>query len=890
LLAYYPFDNDFKDKSGNNFNGKATGAVLVGADNKACFFNGGNSLIEVSGVEPLNTVKQLTISCWVNAFSAKQWDAWISKANDNRNNSQWRLGFSDRCANQAEITIFNTGWENYNADFKFELKKWYHLVYLINNAGHKVSVYINGKSIKTFSIGEIKSSQGPLLLGYQGDDRTYYNGLLDETLIYNRLLTEDEIQRLYNNFRNTEKADVNRIKAESRFSYTSKLQISDDKLDSLDMLMWNKVHSNSLAGVEYLIADKNKVIHHQAIGYRDIDKPDTLQKNSLFRIACTARPFTVVSVLMLAEKGLLSLNDPVSKFIPEFREMKVLSNDSSKKIINAKREITIFDLLTGQSGIGYLPEYYQTAGVFTNSKTLKDVVLKISAMPLVHQPGEGYQYGFTTVPDYVVEVVSKKPFNEFIKNNLFLPLEMYDTDYYVPKEKKDRLTSIYSFDYNEGKLKLLEKAENSKNIDTTTPLHTISFVSTTSDYLKFAQMLLNKGKYKDKTILSEKSVELMTSNQLPDVLLGTDPNVSNRGWGMFGWVANENSWDFPDGTYGKDGGNWTSLFWMDKKNELIGIIFLQTNNNYSVIPDFYKMVYQNNDLYGDYLGQTPPGDTPAVFAPGIVSTIYMEHSSLAVSPDGNEIFWMVRPGPEIDRSLYNPDTWISSKTLRRIENRWTSPTGSPYGGEPAFSPDGKRLFFTAIINNNKPGGPYFVEKQGDAWSEPKNIELVERFPELKSVHSPTITRDGTLYFSADTLGKGMLKDHVIYRSKPVNDKYTKLERLPRCINQSLCWNYSPFIAPDESYLIFSSSRPDSPDNYDYGDLYVSFHNINEDTWTEPVNLGEPINTPGQESSPGLSPDGKYLFYTGTVAGRQADIFWVSSKVIDRLRNIYHKIK
>jgi hypothetical protein len=298
---------------------------------------------------------------------------------------------------------------------------------------------------------------------------------------------------------------------------------------------------------------------------------------------------------------------------------------------------------------------------------------------------------------------------------------------------------------------------------------------------------------------------------------------------------------------------------------------------------------QFSDLYGDYLGQTPPGDTPAVFAPGIISTIFMEHSTLAISPDGNEIFWMVRPGPGIDTSLYNPATWISSKTMQRIGNRWTMPMASPYGGQPAFSPDGKRLFFTSLMHYDKPGGPYFVEKQGDAWSEPENIGLVELFPELKSVHGPTITCDGTLYFSADTAGKGMLKDHVIYRVLLVNDKYTRLERLPDCINRPFCWNYAPFIAPDDSYLIFASRRPDSPDNYDYGDLHISFHN-NKDIWSEPVNLGEPINTPGQESSPGISPDGKYLFYTSTVAGRQADIFWVSSKIIDKLRGSKNKPK
>jgi CubicO group peptidase (beta-lactamase class C family) len=105
-------------------------------------------------------------------------------------------------------------------------------------------------------------------------------------------------------------------------------------------------------------------------------------------------------------------------------------------------------------------------------------------------------------------------------------------------------------------------------------------------------MLLNKDMWKDKRILSEKSVELMTSNHLPDWLVGTEPSISNRGWGMGVWVANGNTKNiFPKGTYGKEGGNYTTLFWVDKRNELKGIIFLQTNESFSVIPDFIKMVY-----------------------------------------------------------------------------------------------------------------------------------------------------------------------------------------------------------------------------------------------------------------------------------------------------------
>ena len=215
-------------------------------------------------------------------------------------------------------------------------------------------------------------------------------------------------------------------------------------------------------------------------------------------------------------------------------------------------------------------------------------------MPLTHQPGEGFQYGIASeVLAYLVEVVSKTQFNVFLKQNLFYPLEMYDTDYYVPENKRNRFVSSYAFIEKEKKLQLEESAEDSKYIKEITFFSGGSgIVSTPTDYLKFARMLLNKGMYKDKKIISEKSVELMTSNHLPDWLVGTEPSISNRGWGMGVWVANGNTKNiFPKSTYGKEGGNYTTLFWVDKRNELIGIIFLQTNETFSVIPDFIKMVY-----------------------------------------------------------------------------------------------------------------------------------------------------------------------------------------------------------------------------------------------------------------------------------------------------------
>lgn len=372
----------------------------------------------------------------------------------------------------------------------------------------------------------------------------------------------------------------------------SKLRISPSQLDSIDIFMQNKVNSNSLAGVEYLIANKSEIIHHQAIGFRDIEIQDSLEKNSLFRIYSATKPFTAAAVLILVERGLLSLEDTISNYIPKFKNMRVLSSDSSQKFIQAKREVTIYDLLTYQSGFGYIKEYWDNNGL-KDSKTLKEYVLKLSNIPLTDQPGEGYQYGVASnILAYLVEIVSGVKFNVFLKQNIFMPLEMYDTDYVVPKGKRNRLVSNYKFDKKENKLQLLESSENSKHIKGFTFYNGSSdIVTTVTDYLIFSQMLLNGGAYNDKRIIGEKYVKLMTCNQLPDNLLGTAQAIRKRGWGMGVWVANEKTNHFPNGTFGKAGGSYTTLFWVDKSNELIGIIFLQTNKSYSIVPNFIKMIY-----------------------------------------------------------------------------------------------------------------------------------------------------------------------------------------------------------------------------------------------------------------------------------------------------------
>jgi ankyrin repeat protein len=208
LIVYYPFNNDFNDKSGNNFNGKVNEAVLTGAKNKACFFDGINDYIEVPGIEALKTAEQLTVSCWIKPFTADAYDSWISKTNENNSNSQWRLSFGQDPNNMVQFTIFNKDWTDYDVAFQFEMKKWYHVLYLIDNTNHKASIYIDGENIKSFDIGEISSSNGPLLIGCQSGGWSYYNGLVDETLIYSRLLKENEINILYDHFKNSDKAEM----------------------------------------------------------------------------------------------------------------------------------------------------------------------------------------------------------------------------------------------------------------------------------------------------------------------------------------------------------------------------------------------------------------------------------------------------------------------------------------------------------------------------------------------------------------------------------------------------------------------------------------------------------------------------------------------------------
>jgi hypothetical protein len=301
---------------------------------------------------------------------------------------------------------------------------------------------------------------------------------------------------------------------------------------------------------------------------------------------------------------------------------------------------------------------------------------------------------------------------------------------------------------------------------------------------------------------------------------------------------------------------------------------------------------------GPYLGQTPPGRTPALFAPGIVSTGLYERD-LTVTADGRELYFTIMGGFSV------------ILRCRFLQGRWEGPEVVPFSGgpvvmdaEPSLSPDGQRLFFLSTRPKDgsapKPGWVnqdiWVVERAAEGWSEPRN--LGEPVNSADEEFYPSLTRDGTIYF---TRGRNKGKVSEVWRARWDGKAFTKAERLPEAINGAGPV-FNACISPDERMLVFCA--PDRKGNLGPADHWISFRNA-DDTWTEPKNLGEPFNGPGlQAISPSFSGDGKYFFWASnrrllapkgprtyvdiqkerTQPGNgNADLWWVEAKLLEEMQ-------
>ena len=369
---------------------------------------------------------------------------------------------------------------------------------------------------------------------------------------------------------------------------------STERLKRIDKLVQQYIDSNWIAGAIAIVAKDGRIVYHKAIGYDDKEKNKPLQKDAIWRIASQTKAITSVGVMMLYEDGKLLLDDPISKYIPAFRKPVVLDKfnkaDTSYTTIPSKREITIRDLLTHSSGIGYaqigsetMNAIYSKAGVvggigLKGGLILKDNILKLAALPLVHQPGERFTYGLNTdVLGYLIEVISGMSLDAYLSKYIFTPLGMKDTYFYIPKEKQSRLAMLHSDDKTKHVVNTPEEITvNGVFLRDYPILDGGSFysgggglVSTAYDYAVFMQMLLNKGIYNGKRLLSPHTVAMMTTNQLPESLqmpfgLGFQivtesaaaKNIASTG--SFSW-----------------GGMFASSYWIDPKEKIVAQFVLQ---------------------------------------------------------------------------------------------------------------------------------------------------------------------------------------------------------------------------------------------------------------------------------------------------------------------------
>ncbi len=275
-------------------------------------------------------------------------------------------------------------------------------------------------------------------------------------------------------------------------------------------------------------------------------------------------------------------------------------------------------------------------------------------------------------------------------------------------------------------------------------------------------------------------------------------------------------------------------------------------------------------LTGPYLGQEPPGLVPVVFAPGVVSTREDELNA-AFSPDGKEFFFTAKRGGR-------NTLMIVELTNRRWTDRAVVEFSGDYGDvDPFVSPDGGRLYFSSKrplsgTGRAKDSDIWYVERtQSDEWSEPINVRVLNS--QGSDDYYTSISSDGTLYFSRfEASGRG----GDLFRSQLTGGTYGEPERLGSTLNTGFN-EHDPFIAPDGSYLIFTSDRPGG---YGRSDLYISFKG-SAGSWSDPRNMGDDINSSGFDYCPMLSPDGEYLFFTRTVDSN-GDIYWVDAAVIEAL--------
>ena len=373
----------------------------------------------------------------------------------------------------------------------------------------------------------------------------------------------------------------------------SEVGVSEERLSRIDAMCLKAIEDGDIPGVVALVARKGKIIYHKAFGTSDAKSKRTLKKDDIFRLASQSKAITATAVMMLWEEGKFKLDDPISKYIPEFKNPQVLDSvlvDGTFITKPADKEISIRHLLSHTSGIGYgvidsderIKKIYDDAGIidlFTTEKiTIADNIKKLATLPLHHNPGEKFTYSESyDVLGYFIEIISGEPFDIYLQTHIFEPLEMTNTAFYLPKSKESRLVAVQTNE--EGKWTNYPTTFYDPNYPIKGAKQFFSggagLSSTAEDYAKFLQMYLNNGELNGTRLLSRTTIKTIMANQIGD-LWGEDPGAF---YGLAFMVQTEKG----EGSGGNGsagtfswGGYFNTSYFADPEEHIIGILLKQT--------------------------------------------------------------------------------------------------------------------------------------------------------------------------------------------------------------------------------------------------------------------------------------------------------------------------
>jgi CubicO group peptidase (beta-lactamase class C family) len=332
---------------------------------------------------------------------------------------------------------------------------------------------------------------------------------------------------------------------------------------SLDPALQKHIDQKDVAGIEAMVFQNGKVTYHKTFGWKDVEKKEPMTKDGIFRMMSMTKPVIAVAALILMDDGKFKLDDPISDYLPEWKSPQVWEDG---KLVPAKRPITPRMLMSHSSGLYYGkgPDGQTKLPTLSfqlerkEGATLKDFSEMVAQLPLQFHPGEGYQYGVSIdILGRYIEAVAKKPVDVFLKERLFGPLKMVDTDFYVPESKSGRLVQLYS-QPTPGTLTVARQARSPLE-KPQMAMGGHGLMSTTADYARFCQMILNGGELDGRRILKKETVDLMFENHLK-----TGPMRYGLGGAVDG-----------GGGYSWGGANGTQ-FWIDRKNKLFALFMVQT--------------------------------------------------------------------------------------------------------------------------------------------------------------------------------------------------------------------------------------------------------------------------------------------------------------------------